>query len=576
MGFFSRRKEKRAAEVQIDDALLRAMLGGEPISKEKALQVPTVSGGIDLIAGVIAGTPIKLYKDADGKAEEVKDDPRLKLLNDETGDTLNANEFWRAMIRDYYTGKGGYAYIQRERGKIKSLHYVDEARISIIKNNDAIYKDFDILVDGQRYRPYEFFKVLRNTRDGAEGVPITQESSKLIEVAYRTLIFEGNLIKKGGNKKGFLQSEKKLGAAELAELREGFNRLYSLDTENAIVLNNGLKFQESSNTSVEMQLNENKQTNAQEFAKIFHVSPEVMEGRASAEDTASLAKLAAIPLMVTIQCALNRDLLLEREKGKLYWAFDTKELLRGDMGSRFAAYKTALDANFMQIDEVRYAEDLEPLGLNWIKLGLQDVLYDPKTKRIYTPNTNQTGTMGEGTLETGGESTAEPLQGGAEDGTMETRGKRYIQRKDGKMNGSVSDGESNIVHLPDGKKKERTYNPADYDNITVGHKENTTERQVGGFEDKDKKKIHIEKHMKNVGAKTIRDYEKMAIRFMEQPLGEDMEEMELENGKIYRYNYRTNEFGVLNLRGNVSTYYKPDDKESDWEGKVRQYGRKKK
>lgn len=421
MGFFSRRKEKRAAEVQIDDALLCAMLGGEPISKEKALQVPTVSGGIDLIAGVIAGTPIKLYKDTDGKAEEVKDDPRLKLLNDETGDTLNANEFWRAMIRDYYTGKGGYSYIRRERGKIKSLHYVDEARISIIKNNDAIYKDFDILVDGQRYRPYEFFKVLRNTRDGAEGVPITQESSKLIEVAYRTLIFEGNLIKKGGNKKGFLQSEKKLGAAELAELREGFNRLYSLDTENAIVLNNGLKFQESSNTSVEMQLNENKQTNAQEFAKIFHVSPEVMEGRASAEDTASLAKLAAIPLMVTIQCALNRDLLLEREKGKLYWAFDTKELLRGDMGSRFAAYKTALDANFMQIDEVRYAEDLEPLGLNWIKLGLQDVLYDPKTKRIYTPNTNQTGTMGEGTLETGGESTAEPLQDGAEDGTMEPR-----------------------------------------------------------------------------------------------------------------------------------------------------------
>ena len=421
MGFFSRRKEKRAAEVQIDDALLCAMLGGEPISKEKALQVPAVSGGIDLIAGVIAGTPIKLYKDAGGKAEEVKDDPRLKLLNDETGDTLNANEFWRAMIRDYYTGKGGYAYIRRERGKIKSLHYVDEARISIIKNNDAIYKDFDILVDGQRYRPYEFFKVLRNTRDGAEGVPITQESSKLIEVAYRTLIFEGNLIKKGGNKKGFLQSEKKLGAAELAELREGFNRLYSLDTENAIVLNNGLKFQESSNTSVEMQLNENKQTNAREFAKIFHVSPSVMEGQASTEDTASLAKLAAIPLMVTIQCALNRDLLLEREKGKLYWTFDTKELLRGDMGSRFAAYKTALDANFMQIDEVRYAEDLEPLGLNWIKLGLQDVLYDPKTKRIYTPNTNQTGTMGEGTLETGGESAAEPLQGGAEDGTMEPR-----------------------------------------------------------------------------------------------------------------------------------------------------------
>ena len=79
---------------------------------------------------------------------------------------------------------------------------------------------------------------------------------------------------------------------------------------------------------------------------------------------ASIARLAAIPLMTTIQCALNKDLLLESEKGQLYFAFDTKELLRGDLQSRFAAYKTALDANFMQIDEVRYAEDMEPLGLD--------------------------------------------------------------------------------------------------------------------------------------------------------------------------------------------------------------------
>ena len=70
------------------------------------------------------------------------------------------------------------------------------------------------------------------------------------------------------------------------------------------------------------------------------------------------------------------------------------------MKERFDAYKTALDANFMQIDEVRYAEDLEPLGLSWVKLGLQDVLYDPKTKRIYTPNTNKTSTMEEQPLET--------------------------------------------------------------------------------------------------------------------------------------------------------------------------------
>ena len=322
-------------------------------------------------------------------------------------------------VRDYYTGKGGYAYIHRERGKFKSIHYADEAQISIQKNTDPIFKDFSIMVDGRSYRPYQFLKVLRNSRDGATGVPLTVESSKLIEVAYQTLCFEAYLVKKGGNKKGFLKSEKALTTEAMAALKEAYSNLYSNSSDNVVVLNRGIDFQESSATSVEMQLNENKVTNAEEFAKIFHISTATIGGQAA--DTDGLAKLAAIPLMVAIQCALNRDFLLEKEKGKLYWAFDTKELLKGDMKDRFEAYRTALEANFMQPDEVRFAEDMEPLGLNWIRLGLNDVLYDPKTKQIYTPNTNQTAIMGE-TMpeeEKAPESEEKGLPSGAKDDTME-------------------------------------------------------------------------------------------------------------------------------------------------------------
>lgn len=397
MGVLDRfRRENRAEAVQFEDPLLKALLGSETMTREKALQIPTVSGGIDLIANIVAGTPIKLYRDENGKAEEVKDDPRVRILNDETGDTLNANEFWHAMIRDYYVGKGAYAYIRKNKGAVAGLHYVEDIHVTINKNTDPIMKEFEILINGDRYRSFDFLKILRNTKDGATGTPITEENSKLLETAYQTLVFEGYLVKKGGNKKGFLQSDRKLGEAEMNVLKKAFNTLYSSDSDNAIVLNNGVTFKESSNTAVEMQLNENKLTNAGEFAKIFHISVDAMAGRE--KDIASLAKLAAIPLMKVIECALNKDFLLEREKGKFYWAFDTKQLLKGDMQSRFAAYRTALDANFMQIDEVRYEEDLPPLGLSWVKLGLQDVLYDPKTKIIYTPNTNKAGSMEEGSL----------------------------------------------------------------------------------------------------------------------------------------------------------------------------------
>lgn len=402
MGIF-RRKEKpeiradtaNTGTVSFDDALLSALLGGGAVNKQMALAVPTVSGGIDLIANIVASTPIKLYREEKGKAKEVTDDSRTRILNDETGDTLNANEFWRAIVRDYYTGKGGYAYINRDKGEIKSLHYVDEERIAIIKNADPIFKDFDINVNGATYKPYDFLKVLRNTKDGAEGTPITVENAKLIEVAYESLLFERNLVKRGGNKKGFLKSENRIDEPAMIALRTAFANLYSNTSDNMVVLNKGIDFKESSDTSTEMQLNENKLSNAAEFAKIFHISTDVIGGKATEQDTASLAKLAAIPLMTAIQCALNKDFLLEKEKGVFYWAFDTKELLKGDMKERFEAYKTALDANFMGVDEVRFAEDLEPLGLTWIKLGLNDVLYDPANKTIYTPNTNKLVNMGE-------------------------------------------------------------------------------------------------------------------------------------------------------------------------------------
>lgn len=405
------RKENRA-EGSATDALIQALLQGTKATKDRALQIPTIAGAIDLIANVVASTPIRLYRDDGGKAVEVKNDRRVFLLNDETGDALNANEFWHAMIRDYYLGRGGYAYLDYDGYReLQSIRYVDESHITIIKNTDPIFKDFNICVDGQVFYPWDFLKILRNTKDGAEGYPITTENSRLIEAMYLTLVMEYTMAARGGNKRGFLKSERKLAQEQLDALKRDFRKLYSSDdVESFMLLNQGLDFKEISDTAVEMQLNENKITNAAELAKVFHISTDVMGGKCDAKGVEGLAKLAAIPLMTVIQCALNRDLLLEDEKhgnSPLYFAFDTKELLKGDMKERFDAYKVALDSNFMQIDEVRYQENMPPLGLSWIKLGLQDVLYDPKNKMIYTPNTGELSAMSANQLKTKKEETPE-------------------------------------------------------------------------------------------------------------------------------------------------------------------------
>lgn len=409
MAFWNRKAEARAdGVVEVEETLLKALLNSRTVTKEMAMSIPTIAGAIDMIGAVIASTPVKLYRETGEETQEVSDDPRVRLLNDETGDTLTPNEFWRAMVRDYYLGKGGFAYINQPFGAVKSIHYVAEDHISVTKSPDPIFKAYFIQVDGTRYYPFRFFRILRNTRDGMTGVPITQENPELIETAYEALLFERSLLKRGGAKKGFLKAERKLEQGILDKLKEGFRSLYSNNTENTIVLNAGVDFKEASATSVEMQLKENKEANAADLAKLFHIPPDVLAGKASETDASAMARLAAIPLMAVIQSSLNRDFLLENEKGTYYWAFDTKELLKGSLKERYEAYKTAIDGNFMQIDEVRYAEDMKPLGLSWVRLGLQDVLYDPDTKTVYTPNTGQTATLQEASLH------LNPAEGGEE------------------------------------------------------------------------------------------------------------------------------------------------------------------
>ena len=146
---------------------------------------------------------------------------------------------------------------------------------------------------------------------------------------------------------------------------------------------------------MEMQLNENKKTNSDEICKLFNMPPAMINGGATEQDKTNFVQYCLNPILKEFECALNRDLLLESEKGSFYFAADTSELTKGDIEKRFRAYETASKNGFMQIDEIRLRENLPPLGLDFVRLGLQDVLYDPETKQFYMPNMNKTGGLGQ-------------------------------------------------------------------------------------------------------------------------------------------------------------------------------------
>lgn len=389
MGLFKREKrEEILNENKTDDVLLRAVLNGINIGRDEALAIPMVSSCVDFICNTFAQIPFKLYKETekDGKkkTEEI-DDERVAIINDDTRDKLDGFQFKKAICQDYLLGKGGYAFIGKVGNRFNALYYVDCDKVTFNKNEKAIYKDFTIMVDADTYKDYQFIKLLRNTKDGASGKGLTEEISKALQTAFKRLCYDYDLAVTGGSRKGFLKSQKHLDAKAMTALKNAWEQYYS-GNANTVVLNDGIEFQEASNTSRENEIREKAVTFNEEIRSIFHIG-------ASYEDT---VKNAIMPIATAFATALNRDFLLEKEKKSFYFAPDTKELYKGSLKERYDAYKIAIESGFKTRNEIRYMEDDDALeGLDVINLGLGDVLLDTNTGTIYTPNTNSMVKMGE-------------------------------------------------------------------------------------------------------------------------------------------------------------------------------------
>ena len=386
---------KREKRQTLEEILLQGGVLTTSVSKPQALNIPSLSACVELIATTVASLPIRLYEEKKSSATKALEDVRVDLLNSDTNDSLDGFQFKRALVEDYLLHGGGYAFINRVRNTVKSLHYVDTNMVLINVSADPIFKKAEFQVNGEMFREFQFIKLLRKTRNGVTGAGILKENNVMLSVAYNSMIYEEMLVKTGGNKKGFLKAQGRLSKEAMEELKLGWKNLYGNTTENVMVLNNGLDFVEASQSSVELQLNEQKQTNSNQISQLFLVPPNILTGEAKEEEYNNWIKLCILPILSAFETALNKDLLLPSEKEKFYFAFDTTELTKADIEKRFSAYDIAVKGGFMQIDEVRYKENLEPLNLNWLKLGLQDVLYFPESEEIYTPNTNKLAKMGE-------------------------------------------------------------------------------------------------------------------------------------------------------------------------------------
>ncbi|MDK0848659.1 phage portal protein [Clostridium perfringens] len=364
------------------------------INKDNALEIPMVNSCLNLISSKIATLPIKLYRSKDGVVEEIFDDNRLTLLNKDTGDTIGAYELKENLITDYMLSGEAFCYIQKDNTTVKALRYIDNKEVQTYSDYNPIYKEVSYSVRGAEFKPWELITLL-NSKDGYTTTGLLQTNQEVLKTAWYMLQINKENSKNGNIPKGVLESEKQVNEGVLASIKDGWKKLFSSqeNSDSCIILNAGIKYKAISTSSKDAQLLELSQDLDKKICSVLGVPYDLAIGCGSAEHEKVFNKTTIVPLLKKLELAINKSLLLESEKEEGYFfSFDLTELLKDDIETRYKAYQIGIQKGFLQINEVRQIEKLRPIeGLEgYVKLNLADVLYNPETKELFTPNTNKT------------------------------------------------------------------------------------------------------------------------------------------------------------------------------------------
>ena len=362
------------------------------VTRNNVLEIPSVASGVGVISSLIASLPIKMYEVKDNNVVEITEDNRLKLLNLQAEKTMSSYQMKEEFIKDYLLDGNGFIYINKPdkyKNYIESLHYVRESNVSFLSNFNPIFKDVQIMVNGESYESYDFVVLTQNTKDGIQGKGLIQNNSELLSTMLTSMQREKNLAKTGGVNRGILKSAKKLSQEAMDALKKAWKNLYS-GNNNAMVLNEGMDFVTVSQTSKDMELYNNKQANNKLINQILNIPQSIIDGNASDAEFNNWIKVSINPILSQIEIALNNSLLFTSEVGKKFFIIDTDEILKSDIEKRYKGYEIGLKNGFLKLDEIRKYENLESIPNigNLVRMTQGEILYNPETNEVFNTNSS--------------------------------------------------------------------------------------------------------------------------------------------------------------------------------------------
>ena len=337
------------------------------------VNISAVWRAVTLISDAVAELPMYLYKeDSKGQIHLWDSHPVSALLR--KPNAWQTSHVWRKVItKDILLHGNAYSIIERDsQAKVTAIKYVPHSKMTVqitYDRQDAITPTIHYIVSGGK--AYEADEVLHFrgylAEDGIMGEGVLTHAAKSLELA-TSAEKQAETFFTSACLNGVLTKDTNLSQKQIEEIRKSWLAAFSPAGSGIAIVHGGVKYQQIGLNATDAQLLESRKYSVEEIGRWFSVSP-ILLYSSSAKQTYNSAQAAhenlysdtLQPLLDKIQAEMEDKLFLPSEKSRANIEFDLDTFLKANAKERAEFYTKMLALGALSPNEIRAAEQLEPL-----------------------------------------------------------------------------------------------------------------------------------------------------------------------------------------------------------------------
>lgn len=340
---------------------------GVRIGGDAAMRVSTYYACVNVLSQDVGKLPLILYRRLpDGGRERANRHPLYRLLHDKPNAFQTAYRFRQTGQTSLANRGNAYAHITRYRGEVRELLPIHPDRVKVTLEDD--YR-LTYQVDGVNKDPRTILHIRGLSLNGFTGISIAHFARESLGLAAATESHGATLFSNGALFRGLLKHPGKLKDDDVAKrMRSSFDELYSGERghHRTALLEDGVQYEKVAMTPEDSQFLQTREFQAYEIARWFRMPPHkvglLKEAKYATIEHAALEYVTDTLLswLINWEQELGNALLSLDEQEEFFFEHLVDGLLRGDIKSRYQAYKDAILTGFMNRNEVRARENLNP------------------------------------------------------------------------------------------------------------------------------------------------------------------------------------------------------------------------